>query len=369
MIREDDLVRAAEGFHHAALGQSTWRDAIGGLADALDSRTGQLIAIGRDALVPLNIMTNLPPEAASEFDAFDGGSPQVNSRVRAGLTSPEMQFLDEADFDRAGDIARTPEFGNWIERYQIGYTAITTLVREKDSLVGLAVLRSSSQTAMNEEEKRGFTALAANLRAAVVLNQAVEKRTVPILAAGFESLEIAALVCDLRGSVGMATSHAERIIAQGRFARISGGKLIPHRAEDRNRFDAAMAQVLTSRVNIAVPPPLPIALSAADGSRLVLEIVPLAPEAGFTFAAAAVVILRPPNQSAERLAQIAEELYCLTRAETEIVSLLLRGRSPQEIAAQRHSSVGTVRNHVHRVLSKAGCTSQIEFLAAVNRFA
>lgn len=340
-----------------------------GLADALLSRTGQLIAIGRDALVPLNIMTNMPPEAASEFDAFDGGSPVVNSRVRAGLTSPEMKFLDEADFDRAGDIARTPEFGEWIERYRVGYTAITTLLREKDSLVGLAVFRSTSEEAMNDEEKRGFAALAANLRAAVVLNQAVEKRTVPLFAAGFDSLEIAALVCDLQGNVTLTTSSAELLITQGHFGRIADGKFIPRRSADRKRFEAAMAQALTSRVNIAVPPPVPIALSAADGSSLVLEFVPLSEDAGFTFTAAVLVILRPPNPSVARLAQIARELYDLTLAETDIAALLLRGRSPQDIAEQRRSSVGTVRNHVHRILSKAGCTSQVEFLAAVNRFA
>ena len=369
MPREDNLAKAAEGLRNAAIGQESWQSAIGGLADALDSRTGQLIAIGRDALVPLNIMTNMPPEAASEFDAFDGGSPLVNSRVRAGLASPEMQFLDEADFDRADDIMRTPEFGEWIDRYEIGYTAITTLLREKDALVGLAVFRSSSQQAMDQEEKRGFMTLAAHLRAAVVLNQTMEKRTVPLFAAGFESLKIAALVCDLQGNVTLATSSAEQIIGLGTFARLTNGKFIPWRARDRDRFDAAIARALTSRVNVAVRPPAPIALTAADGSKLVVEIVPLSDEAGFTFAAAALVILSLPNQGVGRLAQIAREVYDLTPAETEIVALLLGGSSPQDIAWQRRSTVGTVRNHVHRILSKAGCASQVELLAAVNRFA
>lgn len=368
LLREDDLAATAEGFRLAAIGQMPWESAMGNLASTLGSRTGQLIAIGRDSLVPLNIMTGMPPEAAAEFQAFDGGSPLVNSRVRAGLSSPEMVFLDEQDFDRTGDIAKTPEFGAWMERYRIGYTAITTLVRDPDSLVGLALFRDSAQDAMDGDEKRAFMTLAASLRAAVVLSQAVETRTVPILAAGFESLALAAMVCDLRGKVGMATSGAQRIIADGLFARLSDGKFIPHRTEDRRRFEAAMAQVLATRVNAAIAPPAPIVLWASDGSRLVVEIVPLSRDAGFTFAAAAVIILRSPTKSIERLAEISREMYGLTRSETAIVALMLRGLSPGDIAPLRQSSIGTVRNHVHHILMKAGCSSQMEFVAAVNSF-
>jgi len=29
--------------------------------------------------------------------------------------------------------------------------------------------------------------------------------------------------------------------------------------------------------------------------------------------------------------------------------------------------VGTIRNHIHRILSKAECTSQVQFLALMNK--
>ena len=58
----------------------------------------------------------------------------------------------------------------------------------------------------------------------------------------------------------------------------------------------------------------------------------------------------------------------LTTAETTVAERLLNGRSPQDIAADTGTSVGTVRNHVHRILSKAHCKSQVELLALLRRY-
>lgn len=367
MLDERSLERAAAAFREAALGQLTWEAAVDMFAAAVKTRTGQLIAVGRDALVPLNIMTNMPAEAAAEFDAVNGGDPTINSRVRLGMTSAELQFFDEKDFETDAERMRHPEFGAWFDRHQIGYTAISTLVRQPDSLIGLAALRDARQEAMSDREKRGFRVLAANIRSAVLLSMAVEKQNMRLLSAGFESLAVAAIVCDVQGNVSALTPAAEQILSDGRFARIVDRKLVPHRAAERSRFNSSTAQAVRARLRVDVVPPPPMALSAVDGGRLVLEFAPLSGELGFTFAAAFMIILRGGARPDLRT-QIARELFGLTPAETDVAALLLNGKSPQEIAYERGVSVGTVRNHVHRILSKAGCTSQVEFLAALSRF-
>lgn len=50
------------------------------------------------------------------------------------------------------------------------------------------------------------------------------------------------------------------------------------------------------------------------------------------------------------------ERYDLTKQESKILSLLLKGDAPQEIADQLYIAVGTVRVHIHNIYQKMGIT-------------
>ena len=95
---ESKLQFAKKGFGEAALGLVGWTEAMARFADAVGSRTGQLIGIGTQAAVPFNIMTEMPPEAGEEFERVGGGDPWINSRVRVGMAAPELALRDDADF-------------------------------------------------------------------------------------------------------------------------------------------------------------------------------------------------------------------------------------------------------------------------------
>ena len=50
----------------------------------------------------------------------------------------------------------------------------------------------------------------------------------------------------------------------------------------------------------------------------------------------------------------------LTTRETEILALLANGHSNQDIASTLTIEVGTVKNHVHRILKKLGLLNRNE---------
>jgi DNA-binding NarL/FixJ family response regulator len=63
----------------------------------------------------------------------------------------------------------------------------------------------------------------------------------------------------------------------------------------------------------------------------------------------AVAVARPlPDPAA------AETFSGLTRREREVAALVAAGRSNREIAAELVITVGTVKDHVHRILRKSG---------------
>jgi DNA-binding CsgD family transcriptional regulator len=62
-----------------------------------------------------------------------------------------------------------------------------------------------------------------------------------------------------------------------------------------------------------------------------------------------------------------QTLFSLTPAEAKVTSLLVQGRSMEQIAAWLAVSLETVRTHIRRVFSKTATTRQGELIALVLR--
>lgn len=56
----------------------------------------------------------------------------------------------------------------------------------------------------------------------------------------------------------------------------------------------------------------------------------------------------------------ADGLMTLTRRETEVLKLLAEGRHTKALARELGITVGTLKNHIHRILTKTGARTQLE---------
>jgi DNA-binding NarL/FixJ family response regulator len=65
--------------------------------------------------------------------------------------------------------------------------------------------------------------------------------------------------------------------------------------------------------------------------------------------------------------ELDRRLSALTAREHEVLCHLAEGHSPEDIASALFLSVGTVRSHVHGILSKLGVPSQLAAVAAARR--
>ena len=363
MLNEDDIAAVVAKFQDAALGRMSWYDAVEGYTAAMGFHHGQLVAFGRDSLVTLNVATG---DALAELESFGGHSPDINSRVRVGSTVPELHFLDESDFTTELDIRANEQYADWMERHEVGYSCVTPLIRQNGMLVGLAGLRSKRQEAFRSEEKRRFMSFAAHARAAVTLALALDGTKAQSLAAAMDTMSTPALIYGGSGRIVAMSPGAQTLAAEGRFGRVSAGSFLPHRRSERDRFDQLLANSLHSPTSHSARNAPPMILTGSDGARTIIEFVPLRAEAGFSFTPGAMVIFRGTHTSASRLSPIARELFDLTAAEARLVEYMIDGLAPTAIAEKTGISVGTVRNHIHRILSKSGCNSQLQFLARLH---
>lgn len=77
----------------------------------------------------------------------------------------------------------------------------------------------------------------------------------------------------------------------------------------------------------------------------------------------AVVFVRDPEHRWEVPAQVLQELYDLTPAESRVAIELVNGSSPKEVARTFNVSVNTVRNQIKQTYRKTGTSRQAQLVA------
>ena len=361
-ISTEDVTRLEERFEDAAFGLVSWDDAIASFAQTMNSRTGQLIGLGSATSLPFNIMTEMSPEAPEEFVASGGADPWVNSRVRLGVAAPELVVVDDRSFTFEQDRARSPEFGDWIDRHGVGYTCLSNLIKRDDLVIGTAIIRDRRQPMMEAGEIAVFSRVAASLRRAIHLQIQMEGQEARIVAGTFELIDGYVFICGPNGKlVGMST-FAERLLTEGRWLTLHAGKLV---AVESNSARSLAEELALKFEGLECNG---LVIRDTGGAPLYLEICPFPSKRGVFFEARSLIVARPRRKRETEIATLARSLFQLTATEARIASQIAQGHSPAMTAALCGIQVGTVRTHLKRIFDKTGLRGQTELAALLNSY-
>ncbi len=370
MLQSDEQwLKLSDAFHAAALDGSRWYGALDQLAKATGSENGQLIGIGPNWNVSLDIITNIDPGFHKEFEEIGGGDPYVNPRVKAGFEAPILQTRAEADFITPDEYSRHPHYREFACPRNIPYICLATLDRTRDSLTGLAVIRTHAQGHINARERRVFASIAPHVRAAVRTHLALEGQGEALLSGTLEALSIAALICDGSGSVRKLTAAAEKLVSGDSALRLRNGKLSAATSYDAKALSDALLGATFDRTTVGAPfgRTVIVRRTERDLAPLVVDVIGLPTrEFELTLVPRVLVVVRGAD-SGERRAEILQSVYGMTAAETDIALQLADGKSPEAIAENRSVSVGTVRAQIKALLAKAGLSRQIELVARLSQ--
>lgn len=370
MLHNDEQwLSLADAFQSAAVTGNGWYAALDSLAKATGSRTGQLIHIGDDATVPLNIMTDLEPDCHEAFVSMGGGDPRINPRVRAGMAAPTLKVLAESDFITPEEYDRDPHYQEFAVPFDVPYICLSTLDREPGMLTGLAVVRSKRDGHITEPQRSVFASLAPHVRAAVRTQNALEGHGAALLAGAMEALSIPAFVCDRSGFVRELTPAAEQLVQSSRGLQLKEGRLRACRATDANALDDAIGRAARGHVRPGAPLLRSVVVrSDQNATPLVLDVIALPAQATeLTFTPRVLVVARGQSSAMERKAAILQAAFGMTSAESDIALQLCSGKTPENIATIRKVAVGTVRAQIKTLLPKTGVKRQIELVARLNQ--
>jgi DNA-binding NarL/FixJ family response regulator len=77
-----------------------------------------------------------------------------------------------------------------------------------------------------------------------------------------------------------------------------------------------------------------------------------------------LVVLRMPSEEQADSSLPAESLKALSKRELEVCGLVAEGLSNKQIAKRLFLSLATIKDHVHRILTKTGLTNRAAVAAA-----
>jgi DNA-binding CsgD family transcriptional regulator len=367
-MRFDDerWLALVDAFQASALASGSWVEALALLAKATGSRSGQLVGLGPPAAAPFNWVSGLGAEWAADFVASGGSDPAQNPIVRAAAQSAVLAVASSADFISPEERRRNAFLNFHTQRYDLPFICLTPLLKEGGMHVGLAVMRSSKQGEIEARERAVFAAVAPHVRSAVRTQIALEHQGAALVAGAMEALGLAVFVCDARRGVKALTPAAEALLQAGCVVCLRGGKLTAaHPGEVRTLGDALDA--VASGVPGAGALPGPLVLRGLGDEPLRLEIAPFPRrDHGFGFAPRVLVIARGGAPQGSPHA-VLRKAYGLTAAEGDVAARLAAGQAPEDIAALRRVSVGTVRAQIRALFGKMGVRRISELAAKVHR--
>lgn len=375
MRNDEHWLRLTDSFYSAAIGGSSerqsWHAALEGLAEATGSSVGELICVGPNAAVPVNIMTNVEPGFHDAFVAAGGGDPTVNPRIGAGMKAPVLKSLAESDFITPDEYRRNVHYQEFAIPWGIPFICASTLERSQDLMIGLAVARTQAQGHVSDAERAVFESIAPHARAAVRMQIALEGQGATLLAGALEALSMPAFVCDRTGRVQALTPAAEQLVASDRGLQLRLGELHATHAADAKALKDAIDHAALAR-RAGGPPALQTVILRGDGLHepsVVLDVITLpSREYELMFAPRVLIVARGERGADGRRTAILQTAFALTAAETDIALLLAKGRAPEVIAAIRGVSVATVRSQVKSIMAKVGVSRQVELVAKISAF-
>ena len=352
---------AAKAFAEAPFTEGGWESALRLLAAETGSARGQLIGIGGPALIPFNLITDVPACALQEFVEIDGGSPDRNFRVAASRATFEV--IHEEDYAAAQPRLKDDIYNDFCRKWDIPHGVQTVLAQWDHSLIGLSVNRSARDGISSSAQRQAFAAAIPHALRAVRIQQAMDGQSARLVTESLEALKIAAFVLDWRGTVRAMTPAAERAVAAGTQLQLRQGRLHARSAKEDEALAAAINAALGSfgserTLRLAGGP-------QAEPPPLALFICPLGLKAeAFGFAPKLLVVLRA-RQDMEVRADSLQRAFALTPGEAAVAAQIASGMTREEIAAVRGVAPSTIHTQLKSIFAKVGVSREVELVLAI----
>ena len=364
-----DQAALAREIGQASVDETQWP----GVVNALSTH------VGADGAYLFTAVEQAGPRS---FDHTHRLAPEFNRRYREHFHACDVYLaaararglldaggvLNSEDLVKPDDLLRSEFHNDYLKGFDVRYGLGAILTDEQDEALGprthLVFWRPPGAETFGDDEERKLAALLPTLRLALTSHWAL--RSKGLLGEWNEQLlaqiDQPFFLLSRGGQMLYGNQAALNLLRERDAVSVKDGLLC------RGKLDVP----LIAQFDLLTAVPVDLAGGASTGPAM--KIVPLKLTANTRsmfhwFPRAAYVVL--PQVTAGRREEGIEQAfvrrYGLTAAEQLVLTRLLQGMSPRDVAADQKLSVHTVRAHLAHIYAKTGCHNQRELLAAILR--
>lgn len=246
------------------------------------------------------------------------------------------------------------------------YDSIAFAVARSPGMVGgLSFNRRGTTVPYGDIDIEHLRLVAPHVRRAVTISDLFGLRTVEAATFGsvLDTFQFAILLVDRDLGIVHANTAAAALLAAREPLRSEKGRVaLADRATqgalERAVRDAAGDAAAIGGKGIGIP-------ASGKGKPSVVHVLPLRHgeiRAGVGSRAVAALFVAPASMPSRLPADALAAIYDLTPAETNILELLVAGRTQAEIAAALGIAPSTVKSHILHLFAKTGCRRQADLL-------
>lgn len=274
-------------------------------------------------------------------------------------------YASNLDVPHPENFAETRFFREWLVPQDVAYAAGAVVLQEGPWLTQLILQRRPTHAAFARAEIAQLNRLVPHLQRTLQMRERFAELQLGqnFLAGGLDVLAMPTLLFDEYGRVAHHNKSATRLFASQSALRVEGGELRTPEQAITLRLGQEIGKAIRASRGDGTDLNSVVLLPRPGKLPLMLMIAPLQLAGERPTHGAALLFVFDPEIEPQLRSDLLQRLFLLSRAEAELAVALCCGRSLDEVALERGTSINTVRSQLRSIFLKTGTKRQPELVS------
>lgn len=274
-------------------------------------------------------------------------------------------YASNLDLHSPERIVETRFYHEWLVPQGVAYAAGAVVLNEGTWLTQLILQRASDQPPFAREEIDRFNQLVPHLQRAIQMRQRFAELQLGtnFLVGALDVLAMPTILFNEFGRVAHCNRSAVAMLDERDGLRLEDDDLLAQ--------DAALTRKLRLEISNAIRASRGESIALADAVRLqrpgrmplMVMIAPLQMAGGPAAQGAALLFAFDPEITPNVTADLVRRLFALSDAETALAVALCSGKTLEEAASERGTSINTVKSQLKSIFGKTGTKRQSDLVS------
>ncbi len=372
MRKKTSVDHLIQGIYETALDDAPWTDLFPHLVESFSSFAGQLFTpFLRDSTQGgFGLSHGLPDDAVqrylSEVADVDVWYQTLLRRYSVDGRIPTGLVYNTNDLLTTSQLQRTRFFADYVRVLDVG-ESLGSIGGDGSSelrpVAGLVMYRNPSARSFEAGDRARLAKLQVHFTRALEIRMRVRRAATDAVTQAFDTLTDAVMVLAADGTVLIANSAADRLLAQRSYPQVRFGRLRAQAADQSAQLERALSDC--AKCQMGASESFVVRLAGEPGSGVVAHLVPPPARWAVGPRAAGIAFILVEGRGTIGAGDILKTLYGLSQAEVALVLALSEGLTPEAFGEIRGVSMNTVRTQLKSVFHKTAVRRQADLMRLV----